>query len=166
MKIETLEDLFVEQLCDIHFAETKLTKALPQMAKHATDPKLKQGFEKHLKETNDQIAKIERVMASLGLKVKSEKCEAILGLIKEADDLIAHIKDKEVLDAALVLAAQKVEHYEIATYGSLCAIARRLGYDAEAEILHSILEQEKATDEALTKLAESAPGLNQRAKAA
>lgn len=166
MKIQTLNDLFTEQLKDMYYAENRLKKALPDMAKKATDRQLKDAFETHLKETEHQIVKLEDVMESLGIAVEGEKCEAIEGLLKEAKELIATTTDDEALDAALILAAQKVEHYEIATYGCLCAFANRLGHTGEAEVLHSILEQERATDEILTKLAEKSPGINERAKAA
>jgi ferritin-like metal-binding protein YciE len=159
--VKTLENLFEAQLHDIYFAENKLVKALPKMAKKATDKKLEAAFLKHERETKDQIAKLERVMNNLGIKVKGVKCEAILGIIKEADEMIKESKDPEVRDAALIAAGQKAEHYEIATYGSLCTFAQKLGHPAEAKILHSILEQETRTDEALTELAES--GINERA---
>lgn len=159
--LKTLDDLFEEQMHDIYFAENKLLKALPKMAKKATDKKLQAGFLKHEKETKDQIAKLERVMNSLGIKVKGKKCPAILGIIAEAEELMKECKEPEVLDAALIAAGQKAEHYEIATYGTLCNFAKRLGHSAEATILHSILEQEKKTDEALTDLANG--GINEKA---
>lgn len=159
--MKTLENLFEEQLHDIYFAENKLLKALPKMAKKATNPELSKAFLKHEKETTDQIAKLERVMESLGIKVKGKKCPAILGIIEEAEELMKDAKDPEVRDAALIAAAQKAEHYEIATYGTLCNFAKRLGYETEGKILHSILEQEKATDEGLTDLANS--GINEAA---
>ncbi|HRQ60071.1 MAG TPA: ferritin-like domain-containing protein [Alphaproteobacteria bacterium] len=166
MKLTNLNDLFVEQLRDIYYAEKQLVKALPKMAKHATDPKLKKAIEGHLSETEGQVSKLETVMESLDLPVKGEKCEAIVGLIKEAEELMSSAKDSETLDAAIILAGQKVEHYEIATYGCLCAFANRLGYEQQAEILHSILEEERGADEKLTMLAEKSPGINERAKAA
>lgn len=166
MKMKTLEDLFTEQLHDIYYAENKLTKALPKMAQKSIDPSLQKAFETHFEETKKQIYTLEAVMKSLGLVVKGEKCEAIDGLLKEADELMADTKDTEVLDAALILAAQKVEHYEIATYGCLCAFANRLGHTEAAEELHSILEQERKTDNVLTRLAETSPGINERANAA
>lgn len=166
MEINSLEDLFIEQLYDMYYAENKLTKALPKMAKKANDAKLKKAFETHLEETKDQIVKIENIMRSLDIKIKGEKCEAIEGLLKEADELMSNIKEPEALDAGLILAAQKIEHYEIATYGCLCAFANRLGYKAVGKILHSILEQERKTDSALTNLAEISPCLNELAKVA
>ncbi len=161
-KIKTLEDLFEEQLHDIYFAEGKLQKALPKMAKKANDPALSAAFLKHEKETGDQIAKLERVMESLDIKVKGTKCPAILGIIEEAEELMKDAADSETLDAALIAAGQKAEHYEIATYGTLCNFAKRLGYTSEAKILHSILEQEKSTDEKLTELADG--GINDAAQ--
>jgi len=166
MKIESLHDLFVEQLRDMHYAESKTESFLPRMAASATDPQLRKAFETHLRETGDQLKKIERVMAMLGLKARGEKCEAIDGILKETENLISHAKNDLVLDAVLIAAAQKVEHYEIATYGTLCAFANRLGYKEEAKLLHEILEQEKKTDLALTRLAEQDPVVNARATAA
>ncbi len=167
MKIKSLNDLFVEQLQDMYYAENKLARMLPKMAEKATDPNLTRAFEKHLAETEDQVLKLADIMASLDLKVEGKKCEAIEGLLKEANSLIgAASSDNEALDAALILAAQKIEHYEIATYGCLCAFANRLGRKQQAQTLHSILDQERNADEVLTKLAEHSPGINERAKAA
>ncbi len=163
-KLKALEDLFEEQLQDIYFAENKLLKALPKMAKKACSPELSAAFLKHEKETGDQISKLERVMKSLEITVKGKKCPAILGIIEEAEELMKEAANDETMDAALIAAGQKAEHYEIATYGSLCSFANRLGHTKEAEILHSILEQEKMTDEALTDIAES--GVNDAAIAA
>lgn len=166
MHLETLECLFEEQLHDIYYAEQKLDKALEDMAKEATNPALEAAFTSHRTETQGQAQKLESVMESLGYKVKGEKCDAIEGLIKEAKHLIKHSKEDEVKDAALIVAAQKVEHYEIATYGSLCALAKRLGYTSQEQTLRSILEQEKAADKKLSELAEGAASINERAKAA
>lgn len=166
MHLETLECLFQEQLHDIYYAEQKLDKALEDMAKEATNPALASAFTSHRTETQGQAQKLESVMESLGYKVKGEKCDAIEGLIKEAKHLIKHAKEDEVRDAALIVAAQKVEHYEIATYGSLCALAKRLGYTEQEATLRSILEQEKAADKKLSELAEGAASINERAKAA
>ena len=131
------------------------------MAKKSTNKKLEAAFLKHERETHDQIAKLEKVMNNLGIKIKGVKCEAILGIVKEAEEMIKEAKEPEVRDAALIAAAQKAEHYEIASYGSLCNFATRLGHDTEAKLLHSILEQEKKTDAALTDLAEA--GINDQA---
>lgn len=165
MSVKTLDDLFKAQLKDIYYAENKLfNKGLPEMAQEATDDDLVEAFETHREETGDQIAKLEKVFTLLDMKAESEKCEAIEGLIKEAKEIIKETEDEETINAALIMAAQKVEHYEISTYGCLCAFAKRLGYDEAAKLLHEILEQEKATDEKLTSLAES--GINDMAAAA
>lgn len=165
MSIQTLDDLFKAQLKDIYYAERQLfNKGLPEMAESATDEDLLAAFEKHREETLDQINKLERVFALLDMKPEGEKCEAIEGLIKEAKSIIKETRDDETINAAMIAAAQKVEHYEIATYGCLCAFATRLGYDEAAELLHEILEQEKSADEKLTDLAES--GINDMAAAA
>lgn len=154
MSIETLEELFVHEISDMYNAEKQLTKALPKMAKAATDPKLAKGFETHLAETEDQISKLERVFELCDIKPKRIKCEAMEGLIEEGKEAIDEVQEGPVLDVALITAAQKVEHYEIAGYGCLCAIAKKLGYNDAAKILHEILEQERATDEKLTAMAE------------
>lgn len=159
--IKTVKDLFESELFDVYNAEKQLTKALPKMAEKATNAQLAAGFEKHLTETEGQIARIERVFEILNIKPKSEKCEAMKGLIEEAKDLMSHAEEGPVLDAAMITAAQKVEHYEIATYGSLCALAKALGYNEAASILHETLEEERKTDEALTDLAEQ--GVNRDA---
>lgn len=166
MTIKTLDDLFKEQLKDIYYAENQLfNKGLPEMAEEATDEDLSQAFMNHREETKDQINKLENVFSQLGMKVQGEKCDAIEGLIKEAKSIIKDTKDDETINAALIVAAQKIEHYEIATYGCLCAFAERLGYKEEGKILHQILEQEKATDEKLTDLALNG-GINEMADAA
>ncbi len=166
-KIKNLEQLFAEQLQDIYYAEKKLTKALPKMAKKANSPKLSQAFTKHLEETKSQIEKLEQVMNSCGVKVKGKKCEAIEGLIKEAEELMSDSEKSEVLDAAIIAAAQKVEHYEMATYGTLCAWAKQLGLTTEGKTLHSIYDQEQGADEKLSELAESGINLKgQMARAA
>lgn len=166
MSIQTLDDLFKAQLKDIYYAEQKLfTKGLPEMAEKATDENLIQAFTKHLNETGGQIAKLEQVFSLLGMKPEGEKCEAIEGLLKEAKEIIKDTDDDETINASLIAAAQKIEHYEIATYGCLCAFAKRLGHTEAGDLLHSILEQEKATDVSLTGLAEQG-GINDMAMAA
>lgn len=166
MSVKNLEELFIEQLKDIYYAEKVIYKSLPDMIKAVKDAKLKKAFEKHREETAWQITQIEEVMTSLDLPLKGKKCDAIDGLIKEAEGIMEDVKDPEALDAALILAAQKVEHYEIATYGCLCAFGRRVGFDEQAEKLHKILEQEKKTDLDLTGLAEGPNAINERAAAA
>jgi ferritin-like metal-binding protein YciE len=163
-KIETLNDLFVHGLRTIYYAERQITRALPKMIDLATNPELKAGFEQHLRETEHQIARIERVFAMHGVEAQESNCPAIDGIIKAANSTASDIDDKSVLDAALASGAQMVEHYEIAQYGSLIAWARELGRDDCASVLDETLAEEKATDEKLTQLAETR--LNARAEAA
>ncbi len=153
--IETLDDLFVHTLQDIYYAEKKITKSLPKMIEKASDPGLKAGFEKHLRETEGQIARLERVFAMHGETPKGVYCPSMHGIIKEADEIAGDISDKAVLDAALIAAAQAVEHYEITRYGTLIAWAKQLGRDDCASVLAETLAEEKATDEKLTSMAES-----------
>jgi ferritin-like metal-binding protein YciE len=153
--IATFDDLFVHALQDIYYAEHQLTKAIPKMAAKATNPELKAGFEKHLAETEGQIARLDRVFDLYGQKAKQIDCPAIDGIIKEANEIAGEVEDKAVLDAALIAAAQAVEHYEITRYGTLIAWAKQLGRDDIAAILAETLAEERATDEKLTTLAES-----------
>lgn len=151
--IKTFDDLFVHQLQDIYYAEHQLAEALPDMAEKATDPELKAGFQLHHKETLNQIARLKQVFKLHNLEPKQVTCPAIDGIIKEANETAGEVEDKEVLDAALVNAAQAAEHYEINRYGTLVAWAKRLGRDDAAALLQQTLDEEKATDEKLTKLA-------------
>lgn len=144
-----------DQLADIYYAEKKLTKAIPKMAKAAQNEELKQGFLKHAEETQGHVQRCEQAFEMLGKPAKAKKCEAIEGLTKEADELAADYKGSKAIDAALIDAAQKVEHYEIATYGSLIAWARQLGNDDVADLLEETLNEEKGCNETLTELAES-----------
>ena len=153
--IATLDDLFVHQLQDVYYAEHQITKALPKMIAKATSPELRAGFETHLRETEGQIARLEQVFRMHGAEAKAVTCPAIDGIIKEANEVAGEVADKDVLDAALVAAAQAVEHYEIARYGTLVAWARQLGREDCAAVLAETLAEEKATDEKLTALAES-----------
>ena len=153
--IKTLDDLFVHTLQDIYYAENQILKALPKMISKATDPQLKQGFETHLRETEGQVKRLEQVFKQHGHTPKGVDCPAIDGIIKEANELASDVADKEVLDAALLAAAQAVEHYEITRYGTLVAWAQQLGRNDCASLLHQNLEEEKATDKKLTDLAES-----------
>ncbi|MCJ2067957.1 ferritin-like domain-containing protein [Methylobacterium sp. J-030] len=159
--IKTLDDLFVHQLQDIYYAEQQITKALPKMISKATDPQLKQSFEMHLKETESQIKRLEQVFQMHGHKPKAVDCPAIDGILKEANEVAGEVGDKEVLDAALVASAQAVEHYEITKYGTMIAWAKRLGRDDCASVLQQTLDEEKATDQKLTAMAESK--INQKA---
>lgn len=153
--IQTFEDLFLHQLQDIYYAEQQITKALPKMIDKATAPQLKAGFEKHLAETEGQIQRLERVFAMVGETPKGATCPAIDGIIKEANEVAGEIEDKSVLDAALIAAAQAVEHYEITRYGTLIAWANQLGRADAAAVFEETLAEERATDEKLTGLATS-----------
>ena len=152
--IKTMDDLFVHQLQDIYYAEKQLLKALPKMADKATDQQLKQGFMTHLEETRTHVQRLEQVFQMHGAEVKAVNCPAIDGIIKEAEEVAGEVEDKSVLDAALINAAQAVEHYEITRYGSLVAWAKQLGRNDCAAVLQKTLDEEKATDQKLTALAE------------
>jgi ferritin-like metal-binding protein YciE len=152
--IKTLDDLFVHTLQDVYYAENQITKALPKMAGLATNAELKAGFEQHLRETEGQIKRLERVFEMHGAQKKAVTCPAIDGIIKEANELSGDIADKEVLDAALIAAAQAVEHYEITRYGTLIAWAKQLGRQDCADVLQETLDEEYATDKKLTAMAE------------
>ena len=162
MELESLRELFVHELQDLYDAEQQLVKALPKMAKAANSSELKAGFELHLTETQTQVKRLEQVGQQLGIKLSSNTCEAMEGLIEEGEEVIGEGYESDVLDAGLIASAQKVEHYEIATYGTLCALAKQLGKPDVASILHQTLDEEKRTDEKLTKLAER--GINRKAK--
>src|SRR5207253_6818036 len=153
--IKTMNDLFVNQLQDIYYAEKQLVKALPKMAEKATDQQLKQGFLTHLDETKTHVQRLEQVFQMHGAQAKAVDCPAIDGIIKEADETAGEVADKAVLDAALINAAQAAEHYEIVRYGSLIAWAKQLGRNDCASVLAKTLEEEKATDKKLTTIAES-----------
>lgn len=152
--IKTMEELFHDELFDMYDAERQITKALPKMAEKATDKALAQGFKKHLKETEGQIARLEKCFQLLGIEAEKETCEATQGLLKEGDQLMKDVEQGPVLDAALIAAAQKVEHYEIATYGTLICWARQLGHEDVATLLEETIEEEKTCDETLTEMAE------------
>ena len=161
MAIKTIEDLFIHELSDTYSAEKQMTKSLPRLAKAATDEGLVAAFEAHLTETEAQVERLEQVAEVLGVKLKRIKCEAMEGLVDEAKEIIDAIDAGPLRDAALIGGAQKAEHYEIAAYGTLCAMAKSLGYKDALPLLLETLEEEKATDEKLTILAEQ--GGNQRA---
>ena len=152
--IGTLDDLFVHQLRDIYYAEKQIVQTLPEMIEKATDSNLKRGFEAHLGETKNHVKRLEQVFKMHGVEAKGIDCPAIDGIIEEADDIIADIEDKKVLDAALIAAAQAVEHYEITRYGTWIAWAKHLGRPDCASVLQQNPEEEKATDAKLTSLAE------------
>ncbi len=156
MKLNTLEDLLIHELKDLHSAETQLVKALPKMAKAATNAQLKAGFEKHLEETKGQVERLDKIGETLGRKLTGHKCKAMEGLVEEGSELISEDAEESVRDAGLIGAAQRVEHYEIAGYGTAACLARQLGHHEIADILDETLAEEKATDAKLTELAESA----------
>ncbi|WP_159713612.1 YciE/YciF ferroxidase family protein [Geminicoccus flavidas] len=153
--IKTMDDLFVHQLQDIYYAEQQITKALPKMISKATNPQLRSGFEQHLRETENQLQRLEQVFKMHGVQAKGVTCPAIDGIIKEANEVAGEVADKEVLDAALVASAQAVEHYEITRYGTLIAWAKQLGRNDCASVLQQNLDEEKATDVKLTQMAEA-----------
>ncbi|MCK9489160.1 MAG: ferritin-like domain-containing protein [Xanthomonadales bacterium] len=164
MAIKTLDDLFLHLLSDVYSAEKQMTKALPRLAKAVENPDLTAAFQAHLEETQGQVERLEQVAQVLGLKLKRIKCEAMEGLVEEAKDIIDSIDAGPVRDAALIGGAQQVEHYEIASYGTLCALARQLDHSKAVELLEVSLVEEKATDVKLTEMAEG--GANQQAAAA
>ena len=153
--IKTMDELFVHTLRDIYYAENQILKALPEMIEKATDPQLKQGFQSHLAETKGHVQRVEQVFKMHGVDVKGVDCPAIDGIIDEAEEIAGEVEDKKVLDAALIAAAQAVEHYEMTRYGTLIAWAKQLGRDDCAAVLAETLEEEKAADEKLTEVAES-----------
>ena len=159
--IKTLNDLFVHTLKDIYYAENQIVKALPDMVEKATDSGLKQGFQTHLGETKNHIARLEQVFKLHGVKIEGVDCPAIDGILEEADDVAGEVDDKSVLDAALIAAAQAVEHYEMTRYGTLIAWAKQLGRPDCASLLEQNLKDEKAADAKLTGLAER--GINAKA---
>lgn len=150
-----LHELFLDELADILSAERQLTKVLPKMAKAAESDELTAAFESHLAETENHITRLEQVFASLDEPVKSKECKAMKGLLEEGKELMAEMKDSSALDAALIAAAQKVEHYEIASYGTVKAWAEKLGHEEAVELIQATLAEEKAADEKLTAIAES-----------
>jgi ferritin-like metal-binding protein YciE len=163
MTAKKLEDLFHDTLKDIYFAEKKILTALPKMAKGANSDELRAAFEKHKGETEAQVQRLEQVFEAIDKKPQGKTCDAILGILKEGEEIMADYKDSPALDAGLLAAAQAVEHYEISRYGTLRTWAEELGHDEAAELLQATLDEEEATDQALTKLAEST--INQEAQA-
>jgi ferritin-like metal-binding protein YciE len=153
--IKTMNDLFLHTLQDIYYAENKIVKSLPDMIDNAADAQLKSGLQAHLGETERHVKRLEQVFQMLGQKAKSVDCPAIDGIIDEADEVTGEVADKDVLDAAIIAAAQAVEHYEITRYGSLIAWATRLGRSDVAKVLEQTLNEEKAADKKLTTIAES-----------
>jgi ferritin-like metal-binding protein YciE len=155
MSPETLQDLFVEQLKDVYSAENQLVEALPLMANAASSEKLKSGFQLHLRQTEQHVKRIEQIANQLGVSPRGKKCKAMAGLVAEGQETIDENKVPEVLDAGLIAAAQRVEHYEIAAYGTLIAYAQLMSKGGVIDLLQSTLDEEKETDQKLTVLAES-----------
>ena len=153
--METFKELFEETLKDIYYAEKAILKALPKMAKKASSKKLQTAFTKHQKETEKQVDRLEQVFELLGKRASGKKCPAIDGIIEEGEEVMKEAKDDTIRDAAMLAAAQSVEHYEISRYGTLVAWAEKMEMSDAAELLQATLDEEKATDEALTGLAES-----------
>jgi ferritin-like metal-binding protein YciE len=161
MSEQALKELLIEELQDTYSAETQILQALPKMADAASSQELKQAFQTHQQETQGQVQRLEQVFQILGAQPGGNTCEAAQGLIEEAEEIIGEGHPPEVLDVALIIAAQKVEHYEIASYGSLRTLAQTCGMNDVAQLLDQTLAEEKATDEKLNQLAEG--GVNQRA---
>ena len=160
----TLHDAFLDELRDSYDAEKQLTKALSKLAKAASDPKLRQAFEAHLKETENQIKRLEQVFASLDEKVRGKHCDGIAGIIEEGKSIMEEDFDETTIDACLIAAGQRAEHYEMAAYGTLIAWAQALGHTEAARLLQQNLDEEKAADKKLSGLAEG--GINQSAAVA
>src|SRR5690242_136187 len=160
-KTKTLTDLFHDTLKDIYFAEKKILTALPKMAKAAQSPELQAAFEKHEAETEQQVARLEQVFAEIGQPARGKTCDAIMGILEEGKEIMKEYKGMPALDAGLLAAAQAVEHYEISRYGTLRTWASELGLKRSVQLLDATLAEEKKTDVALTRLAESA--VNQHA---
>lgn len=150
-----LRELFENELKDIYWAEKALTKAIPKMIKNASSEELIEALTQHLSVTEEQVMRLEEVFESVGVKAQAKKCEAMAGLIKEAEEIMSETEKGQVRDAGIILAGQKVEHYEIATYGTLRAFARILGEEKAAALLEDTLDEEKEADEKLTEIAES-----------
>jgi ferritin-like metal-binding protein YciE len=157
----TLHDAFIDELRDTYDAEKQLTKALPKLAKAATNAKLRAAFETHLQETQGQIARLEQVFASLDEKVRGKHCDGIAGIIEEGKSIMEEDFDETTMDACLIAAGQRAEHYEMAAYGTLVAWAQAMGHTEAAKLLQTTLDEEKAADKKLSGLAEG--GINQGA---
>ena len=161
-KLASLDDLLVHELQDIYHAEGQILKALPKMAKAAKHPDLKAAFEEHRQQTEHQVRRLEQAFKLLGVPAKGKKCEGMAGLLEEGKKMMEEDAEAAVMDAALIAAAQKVEHYEIASYGCVCTYAEMLGYDQVHDLLGQNLDEEETTDQRLTALAENV--INQEAE--
>ena len=154
-KMANLEDLYTDLLKDLYSAEKQLVKALPKMAKNAQAPDLQKAFQEHLRQTEGHVERIERIFTELGGSPRGKKCVGMEGLVEEGNELLQEDVEPDVLDAGLIAAAQKVEHYESASYGTARAWAQRLGYDKAARLLQETLDEESMANEKLTRIAES-----------
>ncbi|HET6761086.1 MAG TPA: ferritin-like domain-containing protein [Gemmatimonadaceae bacterium] len=155
MQLDTLKDLYVEELKDLYNAEKQIVKALPKMIKATKHAELKAAFKTHLQQTGEHARRIELICKELGVSPRGKKCVGMEGLIEEGSELIKEKPEDDVLDAGLISAAQRVEHYEIAGYGTVRTYARQLGYESQAQLLQQTLDEEGETDQLLTDLAES-----------
>jgi ferritin-like metal-binding protein YciE len=155
MPVESLHDLFVEELRDMYDGEKRLLRALPKMAKAASDEDLEKAFSSHLRETERQVRRLEQVFRTVSQKPRGKKCDGIMGIVEEGNKAMEELDEGPVLDAALIAGAQKVEHYEIASYGTLAYFAELLGNDRAKDLLGETLDEEKAADEKLTQIAKS-----------
>ncbi len=155
MKMENLDELYLHELQDLYDAEKEILKALPKMAKAATSTELKRAFQEHLEQSNNHVRRLEQIFDGMGEEAKATKCKGVRGIIDEGEGLMDEDATSAVADAALIGAAQKVEHYEIAVYGTLRTYAETLGHDEAAQLLDQTLEEEKAADQKLTRIAES-----------
>ena len=162
MELDTLKDLYVDEIKDLYSAEKQLIKALPKMVKAASDKQLQQAFRTHLRQTAEHAARLEQICKDLGVSPRGKKCVGMEGLIEEGSELIKENPDPDVLDAGLISKAQRVEHYEMAGYGTVRTYARQLGFESHAELLQQTLNEEGQTDHLLTALAES--GINVEAE--
>jgi ferritin-like metal-binding protein YciE len=163
MAVETIEDLFLDELKDLYSAEKQITKALPKMVKAASTPELSQAFASHLEETKGHVARLEQIFEMLGKRGAGKTCEGMKGVLEEGAELIAEVEKGAVRDAGLISAAQRVEHYEIAGYGTVRSMAELLGKPNMVKLLEQTLQEEKATDEKLTQISES---VNEEARSA
>jgi ferritin-like metal-binding protein YciE len=154
MAINSLHELYIQQLRDLYDAENQLVKALPKMAEAANSDELRQGFEEHLEQTKEHVQRLETIFEKLGEKPKGEKCKGMEGLVKEGSEVLEEDMQEDVKDAAIIAAAQRVEHYEIAGYGTVRTYANLLGEDEATSLLEKTLDEEKETDDKLTQLAE------------
>jgi ferritin-like metal-binding protein YciE len=155
MELDTLKDLYIEELKDLYSAERQLVKALPKMIKATKHPELKAAFKTHLQQTEEHAKRLELICNELGVTPRGKKCVGMVGLIEEGSELIKEKPNDDVLDAGLISAVQRVEHYEMAGYGTVRTYARQLGYESQAQLLQQTLDEEGATDHLLTDLAES-----------